>query len=84
MRPIALTPNQQRRIEKLARDSGRTPAQALRFVLRDGFEFCEWELRESRAADESVKLSSAVPNDEAQRRARAVVASRHGRRREAA
>ena len=32
----------------------------LRFVLRDGFDFCEWELRESRAADDDVKARGAV------------------------
>ena len=50
-RPFALSPAQQRRVEKLARDAGRSAGETLRFVLRDGFEFCEWEVRESRAAD---------------------------------
>jgi hypothetical protein len=50
-------------------------------VLRDGFEFCEWEVRESRAADGETKRRGAVPDSEAQRRARQVIDSAHGRRR---
>ena len=80
-RPFALTPAQQRRLERLARDAGRTPGQTLRFVLRDGFEFCEWEVRESRAADAEAKRRPAVPDDEVQRRARQLIDSAHGRRR---
>ena len=80
-RPSALTPAQQRRLEKLARDAGRTAGETLRFVLKDGFEFCEWEVRESRAADAEAKRRAAVPDGEAQRRARQLIDSAHARRR---
>jgi hypothetical protein len=72
MRPVALTPTQQLRLEQLARDSGRSIAQTLRFVLRDGFDFCEWELRESRAADDDVKARGVVAHRDAQRQARVI------------
>jgi hypothetical protein len=78
-RPFALTPAQQRRLEKLARDAGRSAGETLRFVLRDGFEFCEWEVRESRAADEEAKRRAAVPDGEAQRRARQLIGSADSR-----
>ena len=81
MKPFALSAAQQRRLERLARDAGRSPGEAFRFVLRDGFEFCEWEARESRSADEDTKRRGAVLNDEAQRRARQVIDTAHGRRR---
>lgn len=84
MRPLALNPAQQRRLERLAHDSGRSPAQALRFVLRDGFDFCEWEVRESRAADDSVRRRGTIPNDEARRRARMVTSAGHARSRKQA
>jgi hypothetical protein len=74
-RPFALTPAQQRRLEKLARDAGRPAGETLRFVLRDGFEFCEWEVRASRAADAEAKGRGAVPDSEAQRRARQLIDS---------
>ncbi len=81
MKPFTLSAAQQRRLQTLARESGRSPEDAFRFVLRDGFEFCEWEARESRAADEDTRRRGAVPNDEAQRRARQVIDTAHGRRR---
>ena len=81
MKLFALSVAQQRRLERLARDAGRSPDAAFRFVLRDGFEFCEWEARESRAADEDTRRRGAVPNHEARRRARQVIDAAHGRRR---
>ena len=80
-RPFALTPAQRRRLEKLARDAGRSAGDTLRFVLKDGFEFCEWEVRESQAADAEAKRRAAVPDGEAQRRARQLIDAAHGRRR---
>ena len=41
MKPMALTPAQQRRLQKLAHDADRTPERTLKFVLRNGFDFCE-------------------------------------------
>lgn len=80
MKLFALNLSQQRRLERLAHDGGRSAADAFRFVLRDGFEFCEWEARESRAADEDTRRRGAVPDDEAKRRARQVIDAAHGRR----
>jgi len=84
MKPLALTPSEQRRLEKLAKEAGRTPAQILKFVLRDGFDFCEWEVRESRAADESFKRHGAIPHAEVMRQGRAIIDTAHGRRRKQA
>ena len=81
MRPFVLSQTQRRRLEKLARDAGRSPAETFRYVLRDGFEFCEWEVRESLAADYDVNKRGAVSDDEARRRARQVVDAAHARRR---
>ena len=80
-KPFALNQAQQRRLEKLAREAGRPAAETLRFVLRDGFEYCEWEVRESRVADAETKRRGAVPEAEARRRVRQVLDSAHGRRR---
>lgn len=81
MRPFVLSQGQQRRLEKLSRDAGRSPSETFRFVLRDGFEFCEWEVRESAAADYDVKRHGAVSDDEARRRARQVIDAAHAPRR---
>ena len=65
-----LSPAQQRRLEKLAHDARRSPAETFRYVLRDGFEFCEWEVRESLAAGYDVKKRGVASDDVARRRAR--------------
>lgn len=80
MKPLALSPAAQRRLEKLAKASGRSPAQALRFVLKDGFDFCEWEVREIRKAEASLRRHGTVPHEVVQREARAVVTRTHVRR----
>jgi hypothetical protein len=80
MRPFALTAAQQRRLERLARAAGRSPAEAFRFVLRDGFEFCEWEVRESLAADEDLKKRGAVRDEDVRRQARQILDAAHARR----
>ena len=73
MRPFVLNPTQQRRLERLARDAKRSAEETFRYVLRDGFEFCEWEVRESLAADYDTKKRGAVGDEEARRRAREVI-----------
>jgi len=80
MKSLALTPAQQRRIQRLAREAGRSPRQMMRFVLRDGLEFCEWAVRESLATDEDVQRRGAVSNDVAMRQAREVVAAAYAKR----
>lgn len=83
MLPIALTPAQQRRLEKLAEDAGRTPRAILRFVLRDGFDFCEWEIREGAAAERDANRRGYVSHQEVKRQAQAVIAA-HARKPRAA
>ena len=77
---MALTPAQQRRLEKLARDAERTPTQTLKFVLRDGFDVCEWEVRESRAADYEVKRKGTIPNEQVQRDAQRIIDAARSRK----
>jgi len=48
-----LSPTQQRRLEKLARDAGRTPQAMLRFVLRDGFDYCDYVVK---ATNEGLRI----------------------------
>ncbi len=84
MPTLLLNSTQQRRLNKLARDAGRTPEQTLRFVLRDGFDFCEWEVRESLAAESDAARHGTIPNDEVQRRTGALIESVHARRRKQA
>ncbi len=75
MRVVSLSPPDRRRLVKLARAAGRSPRQMLRFVLRDGFDFCEWEVRESRVSEREVRRTGTIPHDEVQRQARALIAA---------
>jgi len=79
MRLIALAPAEQRRLERLARLAGRTPESMLKFVLRDGFDACEEDVRENRAADAEFVSGKGVSHRHAMARARAAIAA-HGRR----
>jgi hypothetical protein len=84
MPTLLLSSAQQRRLKKLARDAGRTPEQTLRFVLRDGFDFCEWEVRESLAAESDATCNGTIPNDEVQRHVSKLIESAHAQRRKQA
>lgn len=84
MPTLLLNSAQQRRLKKLARDAGRTPEQTLRFVLRDGFDFCEWEVRESIGAESDATRNGTIPNDEVQRQVSTSIESAHARRRKQA
>ena len=42
---ISLPSRLSRRIEKLASEAGRTPKEMLKFVIRDGLEYCEYAVK---------------------------------------
>lgn len=42
---LALSAQLSRRIEKLAQAAGRTPEAMLRFVIRDGLDYCEYAVK---------------------------------------
>ena len=50
-----------RRIEKLAKDAGRTPAQMLKFVLRDGLERTEYAVKEANIGLEELSTGKGIP-----------------------
>ena len=50
-----------RRIEKLARDAGRTPAQMLKFVLRDGLEHTEYAVKEANSGLAELDAGTGIP-----------------------
>ena len=78
---MILSPSQLRRLERLARDAGRTLPQMLRFVLRDGFDYSEWQVRESLAAEAEARRHGTIPNELVMREARAPIDAARGRRR---
>lgn len=80
MKPLALSPAQNRRLQKLAHDAGRTPGQTLKFVLRDGFDFCEWEVRETSASQADVKRRGTIPDEHVQRDAQRIIDAARARK----
>jgi hypothetical protein len=85
MDPLKLTRSQPRRIEKLAALAGRTPQAMLRFVLRDGVEASDRDVRETLQADDDIDRYGAMPHEQVIERAYAAI-ERHAakRRRKAA
>ena len=81
MKPLVLSPAHQQRLEKLARDAGRSPRSMMRLVLRDGFEYSEWQVRESLAAQTEASRNGTVSNETVMREARARIEAARGRRR---
>ena len=81
---IALTPLEQRRLERLAKRTGRSLKAMLKFVLRDGFDACEEDVRENLAADAEFAAGKSVAHKDSMNRARAVIAAHSRRHKQAA
>lgn len=43
--PLALSAHLSRRIAKLAQEAGRSPETMLKYVIRDGLEYCEYAVK---------------------------------------
>lgn len=80
MRSLDLTPAQRRRIEKLAELAGRTPQSMLRFVLRDGLEATEQDVRETIEADHDIGRNGGIPHGKVMAEALASIERRAAKR----
>ena len=61
---IALPAGLSRRIERLARDAGRTPNEMLKFVIRDGLEYCEYAVKATNDGLADLDAGRSVTADE--------------------
>ena len=61
---IALPSRLSRRIEKLAREAGRTPDEMLKFVIRDGLEYCEYAVKTANEGLADLDAGRSVTADE--------------------
>ena len=68
---LAVPARVSRRIEKLAKEAGRTPAQMLKFVIRDGLEQTEYAVREANAGLAALDAGKGIPLGQARGRAEA-------------
>ena len=57
----------QTRISRLAQASGRSPAAMLRFVLRDGFDAVERNIKENAQADAEFAAGATVAHADVMR-----------------
>jgi len=53
-----------RRIERLAEEAGTTPQKILKAVLRDGFEYTAWLVRQVNEGDADFKAGRVMSTDE--------------------
>ena len=60
---IALPTRLSRRIEKLAREAGRTPDEMLKFVIRDGLEYCEYAVKTANEGLADLDAACSVTAD---------------------
>ena len=77
---LALARVDQKRLERLANLAGRSPRSLLKFVLRDGFEAVEQDIRETLAAERDIATRGTVAHVEVMRSAAAIVGAARGRR----
>ncbi|MDK9723250.1 MAG: hypothetical protein OEL88_00060 [Sterolibacteriaceae bacterium MAG5] len=61
---MALPLRLSRRIEKLAREAGRTPDEMLKFVIRDGLEYCEYAVKAINEGLADLDAGRGVTADE--------------------
>ena len=76
---LALARGDQKRLEQLAALAGRSPQSMLKFVLRDGFDAVEEDIRETLAAERDIELHGIVPHGEVMRSVRKIVEGGRGR-----
>jgi predicted transcriptional regulator len=63
-RAAALSRPELQRLERLAKAAGTTPARILKSVLRDGFEYTEWLVRQVNEGDADLKAGRVLSTEE--------------------
>ena len=70
---IALTKVDQKRLQRLAELAGRSPRTMLKFVLQDGFDAVEEDIRETLAAERDAQIHGTIPHAEVMRGAQRII-----------
>ena len=76
---FALSAADQRRLQRLATSAESTPRRMLKFVLRDGFAYCEEFVRRVNAGLASARRGEIIGDGDARVELHAMIA-RYGRR----
>lgn len=75
-----LTQAQQRRLQKLAREAGRTPQSMLRLVLEDGFDYCDYVVQSVNQGIKSIDRGERTHSTADVMRDARSAAGKHGAR----
>ena len=77
---LALAKVDQARLERLAALTGRSPRSMLKFVLRDGFDAIEENVRETLKGEAECDAGQVFPHDQVMAEVRAIIGKRAGKR----
>ena len=77
---LALAKVDQKRLERLAGMAGRSPRSLLKFVLRDGFEAVEQDIRETLAAELDVAHHGTVSHADVMRSTQTIIETAFARK----
>lgn len=78
-----LSPAMEKRLAKLAKAAGRTPAEMLPYVMQDGFEFNEDFVRKVNESIAEADAGKTVPHAQVMKEIEAII-QQHGRSKKAA
>jgi predicted transcriptional regulator len=79
-----LTPAMQRRLAKLATAAGRTPAEMLPYVMKDGFEYTEDFIRKVNEGIAQADAGEVIPHEEVMAQIQATIAAARDKHKKAA
>ncbi|MDD5250484.1 MAG: hypothetical protein PHY45_15985 [Rhodocyclaceae bacterium] len=75
METIEFSKSDLRRLQKLAAAAGRSEKSMLKYVLRDGFEYCECVVKAVNEGIADAAAGRVVPSGDVRSRARQVIAA---------
>lgn len=68
-----LTPAMEKRLARLAKAAGRTPAEMLPHVMRDGFAYNETFVRKVNEAIQQADAGNLIPHEQVMRQVQATI-----------
>ena len=77
---LALTKAEQKRLSNLAQLTGRSPRATLRFVLRDGLDAVEENVRETLKGEAECDAGQVFPHAQVMAEVRAIIGKHSPRR----
>lgn len=79
-----LSPAMEKRLAKLAKAAGRTPAEMLPYIMQDGFEYNEELVRKVIEAMKDDDAGNFIPHEVVMQEAQAIIDAHAAKRKKAA